>query len=365
MKYVVKLILTTSCLLLISTFLFANDPAQEFSITKNPNGVWSYGFTQTLGGPLTLYTTGTPNAPDALPGDIWNLGGVTCNNSCVSRSQQQEINATGVDVVFPFDTLHMHPGSAGQYAIVRWTAPLAGLYEVRGSFQGSQRAGPTTDVHVQWNSVAALFQGNINGFGDVALFDVQHQVVAGDTIDFAVGFGSDGSYYADSTALQVRIDLVPAIKINPCGPSNEIHRTPGTVAVAILSDASFNAPAMVDLDSLTFGRIGDEQSLIQKHEHDRWDSRVEDSVACVPDVNADDRKDHGQSLIQKLDHWDHKLGDLACSTLDLNGDGRKDLVCLFDRELAGFQLTDTYAVLRGRTITGITIKGSAPVHLME
>lgn len=363
MKHVVKLILMASCLLLASTFLFANDPAQEFSITKNPNGVWSYGLTQTLGGPFELYTTGTPNAPDAPAGDIWNLGGVTCNNSCVSRSQQQETNATGVDVVFPFDTLHMHPGSAGQYAIVRWTAPLAGLYEVRGSFQGSQRAGPTTDDHVQWNSATALFQGNINGFGDVALFDVQRQIAAGDTIDFAVGFGRDGSYYADSTALQVRIDLVPAIKINPCDASNEIHKTPGTIAVAILSSASFDAAAMLDRDSLTFGRIGDEHSLVWNH--DRRDARTEDSVVCTPDADGDGGKDHEQSLVQKLDRWYRREGDLACSILDVNGDGRKDLVCLFDKQLAGFQLTDTSAVLRGKTVTGITIKGIAPVQIVE
>jgi hypothetical protein len=363
MKHVFRLILLTSCLLLLSTFLFANDPAQEFSITNNPNGVWSYGLTWTLGGPFELYTTGTPNAPDAPSGDIWNLGGVTCNNSCVSRSQQQEINATGVDVVFPFDTLHMHPGSAGQYAIVRWTAPLAGLYEVRGSFQGSQRAGPTTDVHVQWDSATVLFRGNINGFGDVALFDAQHQVTAGDTIDFAVGFGIDGSYYADSTALQARIDLVPAIKINPCDPSSEIHKTPGTIAVAILSTASFDAPALLDRDSLTFGRIGNEHSLVGNH--GRRDSRMDDSASCTSDNDANERKSHEQSLVSKLDRWDHREGDLACSMLDVNGDGRKDLVCLFDRELAGFQLTDTSAVLRGKTVTGITIKGTAPVHIVE
>jgi hypothetical protein len=57
MKHVIGLILVTSCLLLVSTFLFANDPNREFSIANDPNGVWSYGFTPTLGGSFSLADT--------------------------------------------------------------------------------------------------------------------------------------------------------------------------------------------------------------------------------------------------------------------------------------------------------------------
>jgi hypothetical protein len=54
MKHAIRLVMVTLCLLLSSILLRANDPAQEFSISNNPNGVWSYGFTPTLGGPFTL-----------------------------------------------------------------------------------------------------------------------------------------------------------------------------------------------------------------------------------------------------------------------------------------------------------------------
>jgi hypothetical protein len=360
-KYVAKFILLTSCLLLLSTFLFANDPAQEFSITKNPNGAWSYGFTQTLGGPFTLYPIAYANYLGVPGTDLWAVPPNVCADQRapnLGRVQQQLFIGL---VPVPSDTLYMHPGCSGQYTILRWTAPAVGTYEIRGNFAGLPLQVSTTDVHILSNGTP-LFDKKVSGPGDAALFNLQQQVVAGDTVDFAVGYGSDASYYGDSMGLQLTIHLLTAIKINPCDPSNEIRTTPGTVAVAILSDASFDAPAIVDRDSLTFGRIGDERSLIQKH--DRSDSRMDDFASCTPDADGDGRKDHEQSAVQRLDYWDH-MEDHFCRVFDVNRDGRKDLVCLFDKELAGFQLTDTYAVLRGKTATGITIKGIAPVHIVE
>jgi hypothetical protein len=100
--------------------------------------------------------------------------------------------------------------------------------------------------------------------------------------------------------------------------------------VAILSSAAFNAPAMVVKSSLTFGRIGDEQSLVYKP--DKFDSRLQDPV---------------------------------CGIRDVNGDGLKDLVCQFDGQLAGFLLTDTYGVLRGKTVTGTTVQGTDSVLVVK
>jgi hypothetical protein len=332
MERFLKLSLAFVCLFLASTLALANDPAKEFSIARNPNGLWSYGYTPTLGGSFTLYPVATANAEEAPGGDVWNEGGITCDNSCVSRSQRQEVlSSTGVDVVFPFDTLHLHPGFLGQYAVVRWTIPLSGTYELRGSFQGTQRYGPTTDVHLQWNSTVALFAGDINGFGDVALFDVRATVAAGDRIDFAVGIGGDGNFDGDSTAVQAIVDLVPDINIKPADPTNTISLSkPGDIPVAILSTLNVDAPTLVDRSSLTFGRIGDEQTLV-----------------FLPDAQ------------------DPRLRVPVCKVADVNGDGLKDLICTFERKPAGFQLTDAYGVLRGRTLSGITIKGTDTVHIVN
>jgi len=339
MKYVMKFMLVTSCLLLVSTFLFANDPNQEFSITKNPNGVWSYGFTPTLGGSFAFADTRRvnymwPNEYQQGSDGWFSSSQVDCDNGVggeIGRAQAQQVGAE----IIPWDVLSLSPGCHGEYWVLRWTAPLSGTYQLSGSFQGQFQGcgGSTTDVHIRWNSQNPLFDAEIYGFVDnrQALFNLQQLVAAGDTIDFAVGWGINGSYYCDTTALQLRIDLLPAIDIKPGDPNSKIHiGTPGKIPVAILSSATFNAPAMVVKSSLTFGRIGDEQSLVFRP--DRFDSRLQ-----VP----------------------------VCSTPDVNGDGLKDLVCQFDRQLAGFQLTDTYGVLRGKTVTGTTIEGTDSVHIVK
>jgi len=224
----------------------------------------------------------------------------------------------------------MHPGCHGEDTVVRFTVPLSGNYRLRGSFEGIDECCPTTDVHIRLNSTTSLLDGNINGFGQVVLFDLQQQVTAGDPVDFIVGFGN-GNYFNDSTALQLAIDLLPAIDIKPGDAGNKIHIQPlGNVAVAILSSASFNAPAMVVKRSLTFGRIGDEQSLVFKP--DRFDSRL-----LVP----------------------------VCNTRDVNSDGLKDLVCQFNKQQAGFQFTDTAGVVRGKTGMAVTLKGTDSVKIVK
>lgn len=338
MKYLIRLVMVTLCLLLSSILLRANDPAQEFSISNNPNGVWSYGFTPTLGGPFALADKKSANLMglDYQQGSDWWLSTAQadCDNwlgGGVARVEQEQLHGSQM---FFRDTVTEHPGCHGELATLRWTAPLRGTYEFRGNFQGTQLAcgGTSTDVHIRWNSATSLFDGDIYGFVDnrELLFNVQQQVAAGDTIDFAVGFGLDGNYYCDGTALQLTIDLITSIDIKPGDPTKTIHiGTPGTVPVAILSDASFDAPAMVARSSLTFGRMGDEQSLLY-----------------VADPSTG-------------------LQMPACSVLDVNGDGRMDLVCQFDVQRAGFKLTDRFGVVRGKTMTGITIRGTDSVYIMQ
>lgn len=333
MKTLTRRVLAICVLFLSSTLLHATDPAQEFSIAKNPNGFWSYGSTTTLGGPFTLYPQAIINLQGVQGRDLWNVGNTDCTDSqtpYAGRSPEQKTQPPAF-IIFPVDTVDMHPGCHGEDTVVRFTAPLSGNYRLRGSFEGIDECCPSTDVHIRLNSTTSLLDGNINGFGQVVLFDLQQQVTVGDTIDFIVGFGTDGNYFNDSTALQLALDLVPAIDIKPGDAGNKIHIGPvGSVGVAILSSPSFNAPAMIVRNSLTFGRIGDEHSLVFRPS--KFDSRL-----LVP----------------------------VCSTPDVNGDGLKDLLCQFNKQEAGFQLTDTYGVVRGKTGTGVTIKGTDLVTIVK
>jgi hypothetical protein len=122
------------------------------------------------------------------------------------------------------------------------------------------------------------------------------------------------------TTLIVQNTIPVTIDIKPGADPNSIKsKSKGTIPVAILSTADFDAPAEVDRNSPTFGRTGDEQSL----------------AFCK---GADD---------------------------DVNGDGRLDLVCLFTTQATGFQSGDTEGILKGRTVGGTPIEGRDAVRIVR
>ncbi len=114
--------------------------------------------------------------------------------------------------------------------------------------------------------------------------------------------------------MQLGIDIAPGDPINGINPGNE-----GTVPVAVLSSIGFDALDRIDTSSLTFGRTGDEQSLLLCNE----------------------------------------------SPEDVNGDGYPDLVCHFDTLLTGFLPGDTTGYLKGKTTDGVSFSGSDLVRVVQ
>jgi probable HAF family extracellular repeat protein len=87
------------------------------------------------------------------------------------------------------------------------------------------------------------------------------------------------------------------------------------ISVAILSAAGFDASTEIDRGSLTFGRTGNEESLLSCNTHD-------------PDLNAD---------------------------------GIPDLTCSYRVSTADFQPGDTQGILKGWNLSGVPLRGMAPV----
>ena len=100
--------------------------------------------------------------------------------------------------------LAFHPGPSGEFSVIRWTAPTTATVSIAGSFTGTDCCATTTDVHVLRNGVS-LFDNSVNGFGATVSFSATVSIQAGDTIDFIVGFGSDGNFFNDSTGLDAVI----------------------------------------------------------------------------------------------------------------------------------------------------------------
>jgi hypothetical protein len=139
------------------------DAAADFSATDNPNGAWSYGWSQTLGSDFNpIATPAMFGDLDAWPSNIHLPG--TPNPAVVH-------NGTGDTIIFVRTIQYLpgqlgfHPGPYGEYAIVRWTAPSDGYIATHAVFVGLDFVGPTTtDVHVLYNGLA-IFDGKVAGFG--------------------------------------------------------------------------------------------------------------------------------------------------------------------------------------------------------
>jgi uncharacterized membrane protein len=164
--------------------------ARDFSTRLNPNSVWSYGSTTSLGGAFTLYTI---SGTTFLSGEVGWFGPIP---GCCAPGYPLVVAAPGV---IP-DVLDMGPGPSS-YTVVRWTAPSRGRWDVVGEFSGT---GLTTgDVHVLRNG-AAILNSPLNGSDD-APFSLIIDVAPGDTIDFVAGPGADGNNDSDPTGFNVTI----------------------------------------------------------------------------------------------------------------------------------------------------------------
>jgi hypothetical protein len=181
----------------------AFDAAAEFSATANPNGVWSYGYTNVLAGPFNL--AAFPSTVAAV--DYWSpnfLGNPDISHNGTAANVDL-ITARGWTHWSP-DDLVMRPGVNGQQAVVRWTSPIASNYAIQGSFVSADNNTATCDVYVLVNGVV-LFAGNVVGpTGTTTNFGLPAvALAAGDTVDFAVGmfpgFGT-GDYFYDAVSLQ-------------------------------------------------------------------------------------------------------------------------------------------------------------------
>jgi hypothetical protein len=157
----------------------------------------------------------------------------------------------------PANMLILHPSCTGTLSVVRWTAPTTGSFNVQGLFQGIDTRNTTTDVHIRQNSSTALLDANINGYGNQSPFSFTRNMTAGETLDFIVGFGSNGSYDYDSTGLAVTIT-----------PPNTYNIPDGDVAGLIAAINSANAsgePSTINLapnGTYTLTDVADDGSTV-------------------------------------------------------------------------------------------------------
>jgi hypothetical protein len=210
--------------LLVAMPLWAQvfDLSADFSLAKNPNAVWEYGFSATnslavdqfqldqkslMIGPIGFWhpTQGETPGPGYYPYIAYN------------STKDTQVGSKGWAI--SDGQIAMEGSNTGQYSLVRFVAPRAGNYSVNAKFVGIHYGLSTTDVHVLKNG-SSVFDADINGYGGDPAFHAvegsnpraeysgQMQLKANDRITFAVGYGANKTNYGDTTSLSVRVVLL-------------------------------------------------------------------------------------------------------------------------------------------------------------
>lgn len=204
------------------------DGAGEFPSNTNLAGIWRYGYLPTLGGSFVPYnSTEMPRLnmiTQLLNSDLGNSY-IGTNMSAISQGQVY-------DGYVEVGQMYCCPGTSGQVATLRWTAPKGALVKISGKFLGSSAA--TTDVHVLLNGVS-LFNGNVDGYYGTAKlnysdrygkspsqeFNITTYVAKNDTVDFCVGRGANANNKSDLTTIQPVITAIAPATLDNIGS----HRT--------------------------------------------------------------------------------------------------------------------------------------------
>jgi hypothetical protein len=206
--------------------------ANDFKISSNPNGQWSYGSTDSVGGNFMIFTRTAQIPYQVSHGAVaewvgtyfsgfelfpyvtkfYGDPGTTVSVTTACNAVTCSITDPGVTIVQRIaNGVGVHPAPPGLgYATIRWTAPKSATYIFNVSFFSIVVGGAaTTDVHVQRNH-QSLFDSFVNGAGPVQNWSSGMQGIAldaGDLIDLVVGPNGDNS--GDSTGIDADIQETP------------------------------------------------------------------------------------------------------------------------------------------------------------
>jgi N-acetylneuraminic acid mutarotase len=172
-----------------------------WSAGKNPNGVWRYGWSTSLKGPLTLFTRHHVPPVDNGLQHMWddpdpaNNEGFAPHVARNSGGDHDDGNAA-----FAAGVLKLHPGAGGTYAHVVFTAPSHGQYTVAATFY-AQQYGINAEVKVLVNG-KVKFSDTLTDLGESHSYAQDFSLKAGQTVDFIVGPNGQPELHPANTGLE-------------------------------------------------------------------------------------------------------------------------------------------------------------------
>ncbi len=171
-----------------------------FSATANPNGPWTFGWSATPTGSLTLFApVATTNGLTLWSGQLDGF-----NTPALAHNATTEtLSPGGTARPYAAGASVMHPGPNGEYAIAQWTAPVAGTFALATAFSNGDTVGATTEISILRNGTL-LGTGSVDS-GTHYLFSANPVTLgAGDTLRFVVGTAGNGHLW-DSTFVSAQI----------------------------------------------------------------------------------------------------------------------------------------------------------------
>jgi len=188
------------------------DGPQELDSANPTVPEWSYGYR------FTLESTGlTPFSGS----DHISVGAGSAFQGFQFDTTTIAVNTTASPQVWPglaptfvndAGEMFLHPGALNEIAIIRWTAPAAGTYQLDSQWRKLDSAlgdGVVAAIVINGSAVYNQgFGGGIGGGAGATATDSRSLVLnPGDTVDFALG--PYGNYLSDSTAFNATISNVP------------------------------------------------------------------------------------------------------------------------------------------------------------
>jgi hypothetical protein len=159
--------------------------ASDFSVQKNPNGVWTYGqYAATLPADPTTFTKYQSGGNNGGI-DFWGAGAGPLAPFVFHNTTNNVISLNGV--TYQPGEAGLYSGPNGEYSVVRFTLPTSGVYFF--DFSLTDTSGMSGSFYESRNGVLTGVAGlgpipsGSGGHGSVSLTE-------GDTLDFAIGLRS-------------------------------------------------------------------------------------------------------------------------------------------------------------------------------
>lgn len=205
-----KFLVAAAALVCAATLQAATfDLVSSYSSASNPSGAWAFGTASSLDNlpvDFVLFSTNTNNAGGFIGLNAWHGGS--------SYLPWVAYNAGPGDLTYgtvtqPANMLALHPGAGPEMAVVRFTAPEAGVYTISGWFElldssptGVLFSGYRNDIFVD-DYVLIGPQGT-----NVSYTDVLH-MAAGAHYYWAVAH--NGDYSNDTTGFRMTLESTPDV----------------------------------------------------------------------------------------------------------------------------------------------------------